>query len=175
MQLTPTTTEIVEPVTLDEAKEHLRVFHNEEDGFIQSLLLAAYRAAENICHCVIPLQTFDYQIDCFAPVIVLPRNPVVSVESVAYTDENGDPQTLDPSDYYVETGHFKSTIKPAYNASWPATESGYNKVTVSFTAGFADPPEDIKAAIKLIIGELFYRREQSIVGVSVAPVPVSAQ
>ncbi len=38
---------IVEPITLDQAKTHLRVYHNEDDEYITSLISAARVYAEN--------------------------------------------------------------------------------------------------------------------------------
>lgn len=175
MNLTNTTTLITDPVTLDEAKQHLRITHSDEDAYIASLLIAAYQVAQDFCQCIIPLQTFEGKIDRFPCEIRLPRDPVVSVESIKYFDTSGVETTLDPSAYHLSKSPLKSTIKPAYNTSWPDTQSGFDKVTIAFTAGYAEPPENMKAAIKLIIGELYMNREQSIVGTIVARVPLSAE
>lgn len=37
------------PVTVDEIKTHLRIEHNEEDGYLSALLSAARATAEDFC------------------------------------------------------------------------------------------------------------------------------
>lgn len=73
-------------------------------------------------------------LDGFSDAIRLAA-PTFSVESLTYFDPEGEVQTLDPQDYYVDKVTEPGYIVPAAGRSWPATACGLNVVTVNFTAG----------------------------------------
>ncbi|MFM0326088.1 head-tail connector protein [Caballeronia glebae] len=54
-----------EPVSLEEAKLHLRVIDSSEDTLISMLISAARAHAENICRRVFVTQKFDLYLDAF--------------------------------------------------------------------------------------------------------------
>lgn len=175
MQLTNTTAKFAEAVKLDDAKDHLRVLHCDEDMYIKSLIQSARGIAENFIDSAIVTQTYRLTLDCFSGDIELPVNPVLSVESVKYFDPDAVETTMAASAYFVQKGTYRSVLKPAYGTTWPDTDDGFDKVTVDFTVGWNTIPEDIKSAIKLIIHELYWHRANSVEGVTVASVPLSAE
>lgn len=71
--------------------------------------------------------------------IILDWPPLQVVESITYIDQNGAPQTLDPSQYLVDKIRMPARITPAYNTTWPATQNQANAVTVTFVVGHAMP------------------------------------
>lgn len=168
MQLTNITASIVEPVSLSDAKEHLRVDHSEDDAYIADKITVARQTAENITGRIIAAQQFRARFDCFPAAIALPRVELITVDSFQYVDTDGATQTQ--AAYAIRKDTVSAKLIPAYNTSWPSTEAGYDKVTVEFTAGYENDsvPSDIQAAIKMIVGELYMNREDSITGVSVA-------
>lgn len=167
-----------EPVTLSEAKAHLRVTASDEDSLISALTTAARDWAENFTQRAIMTQTWDYLIDAFADEIELPLPPLQSVTYVKYLDADGVEQTLASTEYTVDTAADRGVVRLAYNKTWPVTRAQANAVTIRFVAGYSatNPvPGAIKAACLLILGELYARRETAIVGAPITTVPLSAE
>lgn len=80
-----------EPITLEEAKSHLRVDIEDDDNLILNLITAARQKAESILKRALITQTWIYYPDDFPDkdYIELPMPPLQSVSSVTYTDYNG--------------------------------------------------------------------------------------
>jgi uncharacterized phiE125 gp8 family phage protein len=55
----------VEPITLNEAKAHLRVFGTDDDGYITSLIAAARQSAESLTDRALLPQTWELALDEF--------------------------------------------------------------------------------------------------------------
>ena len=170
-----------EPVTLLEAKEHLRVTDSNEDDYITSLIQVAREYCEKYEHRAYCLQTVTVHYDSFGSKMLLPMNPAISIESITYIDSAGDTQTLDTSLYELDNYSCPAFIYPAYNASYPSVRDITNTITVTYLAGYdSDPsnaedvPERIKHAIKLIIGHLYENREETTEK-SLNTIPMSAK
>ena len=169
------TTTPTEPVTLDEAKLHLRVDGTDEDALIQGLISAARESCEDRIEGAIPVTGWKLTLDAFPDAIRLPRAPIASVESVKYLDADGVQQTLSALDYLVDTVSTPGYIVPAYGKAWPETREQINAVEVEYTAGSATTPAALKAAILLMVGSLYAFREDDSVGqVSKIPTGVDA-
>jgi len=156
-----------EPVTLTEAKAHLRVDGSADDTLITALIVAARQAAEQITGRALITQTWDLMLDAFEPTIELPMPALQSVTSVKYLDSNGAEQTLASGNYKVDAVSEPGRIIPAYGLDWPATRDEINSVTVRFVAGYgaaAAVPQPIKQWMLLKIGELYENREGTQTG-----------
>jgi len=55
----------VEPVTLDEAKAHLRLDSNEDDTYVSALIAAARERVELFLRRALITQTFEFTLDGF--------------------------------------------------------------------------------------------------------------
>lgn len=172
----------VEPVSLDEAKTHLRVTDPDDDTYITNLIKAARGAAEAFTRRAFITQTLDLALDRFplgiGEPIVTPRPNLISVTSIVYNDQNGDSQTWSSSKYTVDIKNKPGRIFPAFNEVYPTTRGHVNDVTVKFVAGYgaaADVPESVRQAILLIIGHLYNNRENTIIGTNVAELPQGAE
>ena len=107
-------------------------------------------------------QTLDLYLDAFPCTIVLPRSPLQSITSITYVDNDGITQTLDASQYLVDTVSRPPRIVPAYGKSWPTPRVQINAVKVRFVCGHTDVASvsaDIKAWMLLSIGTAFANRE----------------
>ena len=165
-QVTPPT---VEPITLDEAKLHLRVEGDDEKALIETLIAAARRQAESYMGRALISQVWDMDMDRFPRgEIEVPRPPLRAVESIAYLDPQGATQTIPIADYRVDSKREPGRVTPADGEAWPATLAVTNAVTVRFAAGYGDAaddvPEDIRQAILLIVGRLYAHREDVVQG-----------
>jgi len=156
-----------EPVTLAEAKIHLRVDNNDEDTYITNLIIGARQMVETHTNRALVDTTFVYKIDTFPPSglidsrILLPRSPLDSVSSVTYLDTNGDSQTLATSVYEVDTSSLPGRIRLKFDQSWPNTRLHPEVITITFIAGYGAAsavPDSLKSAVYLLLAHYFELR-----------------
>jgi uncharacterized phiE125 gp8 family phage protein len=150
------------PVTLAQAKAHLRVDFDDEDSTITALIAAATRAVENRVQRRYCTQTVEWVIQNFPMCgLRLPLAPVASVDSVQYTNADGSVSTLDADSYVVTSQGTATVLYPALGAIWPLAWPGPKPVAITFTAGGAAAAVEahVTAAILLMIGHLYQNRE----------------
>lgn len=147
-----------EPISVVEAKAHLRVDVDDENDLINTLRSAAREYGETCTHRAFVTQSWDDK-RCGFPgydeAIWLPRPPLISVTSVTYIDTAGVTQTWSSSLYTViaPAGPKASagSIVPNYGQIYPATRDVVNAVTIRFVAGYGDAtavPALIKTCLK---------------------------
>ena len=149
------------PIDLVEMKTHLRVDSSDEDEIIAQMMLAATDWAENFQSRTYISRERTMQLDAFQLLTRPPYAPLVSVDEIVYVDADGTEQTLDSAYYRVDTGKEPGRITEAYNYYWPTTRNVTGAVTITYTSGYglaAAVPEDIKAAIKMIVHHLYVNR-----------------
>ena len=151
----------IEPVTLAEAKRHIRQFVNvtTEDDDIELLIQVAREWVEEYTGRVLIDQTWRLTVEpqVFIPTatdavdappgassgacawtrdnrILLRRSPVLSIEALATLDAQGNETAVDPSGYVLWNAGTKwPSIGPGTAAAWPSSA-----FRVTFRAGFAD-------------------------------------
>lgn len=162
-----------EPVSLDEAKDHLRVTGSDDDSLIASLITMARERAESICGRALITQTWELYLNEFpAGCIEVPLPPLQSVVEITYTDTDGNIQTLASDKYTVHPEYTPGKICPAWATAWPGTRSIQSAVKVEFKAGYGDAPDvpgPIKQWILIYVGTLYENRESVVIGRYVAP------
>lgn len=170
-----------EPVTLAEAKIHLRVDNDDENSLITILIQAARELVEQRTGRSLINQTRVIKMDWFpdSDTIYLTNGPVSSVTTVKYyIDEVL--TTLDSAEYWTD---FSSDIaRIVVVDSWPTTDDRPNSVEITYVSGYgatsSTVPKPLKQAIYLILGHLYENRQQVIVGtggISVAEIPYGAE
>ncbi|BDU17527.1 head-tail connector protein [Lysobacter auxotrophicus] len=163
MGLRRTTEPGVEPVTLAEAKLHLRVDSDAEDAKIVGLIKTARTDCEFRIGRTLITSGWTLTLDCFAQLAELPMPPAISITSLKYTDTSGAEQTLAPSAYRVDLSSDPARVEPV--GGWPATASVQAAVRVVFTAGYGESPDAVPSAAKdwilLAVGDLYANRERS--------------
>jgi len=191
-----------EPITLVEAKAHLRVTDSDNDTLITALIKAARANAEGFMGRALVDQTWELYLDSFptysvnvnsycnvtstapgALAIEVPLPPLIQVTQIAYDDANGDEQIIASGSYYVDNVSEPGWVVPSGISQWPTPINAINSVRVRFRAGYltndspADTfvPEDIKAAIKLILGSLYEHRETQVVGLIANELPLGVE
>ncbi len=165
----------VEPLTVAEAKSHLRVDGTAEDVYIGALVTAARSHVETVTNRALIDRQLRLSLDYFTCEIRLPRAPLQSVDSIDYIDLAGASQTLPPAEYQVDSVTEPARLRPAPDLSWPETDFRLNAVKILFTAGYgtteADVPEDIRHALRLLIGHYYAHPESVVAGAPVAELP----
>lgn len=152
MSLTLYTAPTEYPITLGEAKDHLRVDSTDYDDEIQAMISEGTSYIEDIVGYKLITQTWKYITDAFNKSIKLPIAPLQSVTSITYKDTSNVSQTLSSSYYIVDTSSIPARINQAYGYTYPDTYTDINSVTVTFVCGYGDAgdvPEVFKRAIKL--------------------------
>lgn len=135
------------PVTLDEAKLHLRVDGEDEDTKITSCIESATEHLDGYAgilgRCLMP-QTWSQEFEAARGDLVLPLSPVISATVQGFSGfrilQDG-------------RGHF---LRLNDGEAWPV-----GPVTVEFVAGYSGRvPRDICEMILLDIGTLYKIREE---------------
>lgn len=183
------------PVTLEEAKAHLRLGDStDEDPIVEALIAAATEQAEIFTARRFVEQTwklygdtFSQLTTCGSAAIQIPYPPLVEIDSVKYYDTQGTLRTLvEDTDYQVETFSEPARISPMPGTVWPSTEANkLNAVEISFICGYVDDdvdtenrlliPYSIRAAILLILAHLFEHRQEFVVGSIIAKIPMTSE
>lgn len=167
--LTRTTDAANEPLSLAEAKAHLRVTHGDEDSLIESLIKAARQEAENRYKVSFITQTWKLLLDNWpaSGVIELRRGPVSSVSSVKYYNTDGVLTTLvSGTDYQKDLASRPARVVCEPDKTWPSLETDrLNAVEVIYVAGYGADSTSLDVAIPrallLIVGDLYLNREES--------------
>lgn len=156
--VTPPTSE---PVTLEEAKTHLRVDDTTDDTYITALITAARQMCETYTGLSFMTQTREVVLDDFPSYgcdIQLAYGPFQSVTSVKYNDGDSVEQTLTVNtDYKVDL--FNGRVQQL--DGWFDTDGHNNAVAVRYQAGYAsadDVPSVIKQAILMQVAAMYENR-----------------
>lgn len=178
MFLVPVTAPATEPVSLGEAKAHLRVDISDDDALINNLIAAARRHIElTLCNRAFITQDWDYFLKEFpeGDTIEIPLPPLQSVTSLKYKDKDGVETILPTTEYIVDANATPGRVILAYGKSWPSfTPYPSNPVAIRFKAGYGAAtavPEEIKQAIKILVGHLYEYRELVVIGTILHEIP----
>ena len=163
MPLTLNTPPAAEPVTLAEAKLHLKVDTADDDALITRLIAAARARAEWHTGRAFVTQTWTLHLDTWPcdGVIELPLPPLQAVASIVTTARDGSTTTLDPSRYTVDIASAPARIALAANTAPPTNLRRINAIAITFTAGYGDAtevPASIKEAILDLTGQMYANR-----------------
>ena len=170
-----------DPVTLDEARNHLRLDHSLDDLTVGACIAAARTWAELVCWRGFVTQTWELVLPCFPDDglkaverqgIELPMGNLNSVASVKYIDPEGVEQTLAASEYSVDTVTVPGRVRRAYGKSWPSHRSQWDAVRIRYAVGWAvgAVPTPIKQAVLLLVSQLYEHRTPEISGTIISKV-----
>lgn len=179
-----------QPFTLDELKKHLRVdTESGDEPTIEDTMIEAYQKAaidhiERSCGVALEEQTWRIDFDNFGCRMRLPKQPAIAIDSVSYRNVEGQLATVAADDYALMSDSIGPYVrfKDAFSAPNGLYQVG--AVSVTWTAGHAitpaveadpetDPPVEaadsvdtvppaIKAAILLMVGDLYENREAKV-------------
>lgn len=169
----------VEPISLAEAKDHLRLEHALDDDYVVALVKAARQYTEQATNHAIITQTWEATFNGFPyeDNITIPFGPLIRVASITYRDVANTIQTLSPTTLYeVDLGsHSKrGRVILRDRTVWPPTYGRWNDLIVTFVAGFGDAPTDVpeplRQAMKLLVSQMYENRTPEITGTIVTKV-----
>lgn len=169
------------PVSAEEAKAHLRVTHSGDDETIAAYLAAAVARLDGhaglLGRCMVS-QTWRQDYGCWPKhgLFRLPFPNVTSIGSLTYFDASNVEQTVASDLYQLHQDGMSSFVWLRSAFTYPSLyDDRIDPVRITFTAGYgaaADVPADLKHAIKLLLGDFYEHREDTVVGsVDVRPLP----
>ncbi len=174
------------PVSLAEAKAHLRIDHDLDNGRVEAAIAGAVAHLDGytgILGRALVTQTWRQDIP-FWPAsrcLRLPLAPVASIASVSYRPAGGGAAVeVDPASYRLLAGTSDpSVLLPAAFA--PALDNAPDAISVEFVAGYGKPgdegwpkqmPGALRSAILLMVGDLYRFTDSAALG-QVSAVPMS--
>ena len=175
--LTRQTPPAVEPVTVAEAKAHLRVDTSDDDTYIGTLITAAREWCEQYLDRTLVHTQWVMRFDRFPPSgeepVELPRPPMVTsgtatAVSVTFTSEAGATSTYSTSQYRVDRNATPGAIKPTYGSTWTPHLEDDNSISVTWWAGYgaagSSVPATIRHAMLMLVGHWYENRSSVLVG-----------
>lgn len=161
MTIAELTPPLAEPITLAEAKAHLRLDASDEDALVSALIRAARDHLERQTGLCLIARSLRLHLDDWPASRVIPiaRGPVQTIENVTVYDAAGNAAAVVVSGYLLD-GHARPArlVLPAR----PAAGQAINGIEIDFSAGFgdtgADVPDTLKRAMLLHVAAMYELR-----------------
>lgn len=172
----------VEPVTLAEAKAHLRLDTTSEDALVSSLIITSRLHIEAALGLALITQAWSCFIDAWPPAgpgevpgaVPLPLRPVQSIAAVRLYGADESVETLPADSYFLDGAGSPPRLVRQAATSWPVPRRPANGIEIALVAGCgdaaADVPAPIRQAILLLVAHWYEHREPVEIGAQI-PVP----
>ena len=167
------------PLTLTEAKTHLKVDTTADDTFITNLIKSATSSAQEYTNRFFIATTIQQYGDKWEDISNLFKSPVASVTHVKYVDPDGTLQTLSTDVYFVDDVNKPARIGLKPNQSFPEIIDRLNAIYVEYVVGIAAGPDEvdegIRQALLLTIGNWYQNRQAVVTGTIATELPMNAK
>ncbi|WP_072392092.1 head-tail connector protein [Hyphomicrobium sp. CS1GBMeth3] len=179
MALTLTSGPAEEPVTVAEAKAHLRIDGAAEDILIASLIVTSRLHVEAALGFALITQGWRLTLDTWPEggEVLFPLRPIRSVTSVTIRDESGSSVTVSSSSYLLDGQALRPRLV-SRDGTWPKPGQRANGIEIAFEAGIGDEAEDIpqpiRHAILLLVAHWYEHRDPLEIGSAGAAIPAAA-
>lgn len=174
----------VEPLTLQEAKDQLRINTTDQDARITAYIAAARQFCENFTNRAFITQTWELWLDSIsymwkdargpwwdgtregplsllsqqAVEIDIPRPPLISLVTVTTFDVNDNETTFydsgNTASLETDTISEPGRIHLTYGTIWPGNLRRMNAVRIQYQAGYGATSDTVPGPIKVAIAEL---------------------
>lgn len=169
--ITPST---LTPVTLTEAKDHLKVSGSDEDTLVQSYLNAAIQRVENYRQSPVMSSEWELYGKYWPTSFNLQKHPVSAINSVKYYDDDNALQTVAPANYRLQDFRVPCRLEFDSDFTQPSTFDREFPIVVNFQAGFTYAASGSYALIKEVIflelGTYHEMRQTELAGIGLAAV-----
>ncbi|MGL4727290.1 MAG: head-tail connector protein, partial [Bosea sp. (in: a-proteobacteria)] len=149
--LTPPT---LEPVTLDEAKDYLKIDHEDEDELIESLIRAARHLVEAASGQMLIHQTWRLTFSAWLVMgrLRLPLEPLDAIIAARVFDAAGVAQTIALSALTIDAVARPPAILTV--GSVPQPGRAVNGIEIDVRVGHGPAPEDVPPPLRLAVLKL---------------------
>lgn len=179
MRYTRTITAAWEPLTIEEARTHLRLKttggSHPDDSYVLKLVSAARETLEHDTKRCILTSTFLGYLHTFpAGDIIIQQSPVSEVSKIEYKSSSAWTE-WSTAKWESDVISNPARVCPVDGESYPSEDTTLNAVKITFAAGYANAsavPDQIKQAIERLIGHWYENRQEVVTGLSVSAVPM---
>lgn len=179
----------VEPVTLTDAKLHLKVDTTDDDALITALIAAARARAEWHTGRAFITQSWKLWLDAWpgalscddvpprlsataAKAIEIPLPPLQSVSSITAYAMDDSATVMSSTLYQVDSASAPARVALKIGVAPPVNLRAMNAIAIAFTTGYGDAasdvPDAIRRAILMIVADLYANRGDAAAETSVA-------
>jgi uncharacterized phiE125 gp8 family phage protein len=138
-------------ITLEEAKNYLKIDTADDDVLISILISAAERLVEKYTGRTLLTRDFIFKLDDPSWEILIPHSPLQSVSKIEIVDDNGVVTEVAASNYYVDIDQDQQgRVRLRSGCVWPY-HRGFASFVISGKAGYGDSPDDIPLPLKTAI------------------------
>jgi len=151
--ITPPATE---PITLAEAKAHLRIDSSDEDVWINSAIISARMMVELYLRRYLITQTWMLSYDNETPIEIDLTEGIQSISSVKIIARDAMETIIDSADYYLGAGKKKLYFDNVLSG---------HRIEITYDVGYGSAvnvPDDIKQGILMHIADLYENRGDNI-------------
>lgn len=167
IRLVETTPPGAEPVTLDEAKAHLRLVHDSEDETVRGLIAAARQACEDFTGRALIARGYSLFLDQWPAEdrgggVQLPRPPMLSVSGIYVYADDDTALEFPAAGYFVDAAAMPARVVLRAAVSPPLPLRVASGIEIRYRAGYGAAPDAVPAALrtgmKQMIAHLYARR-----------------
>lgn len=174
---------LVEPVTVADAKSHIRIDQEftDDDMYLQSLISAARHHVETVSDRTLIRSQWQIKMDSFPSWdIELPHPPITTGSiSVLYVPANGPSYSaIAFTDFREDRDATPAAIRPQWNGTWPTCRGAENDVTITYWAGYGESPKDVPPPARhcvLMLAAAWYANREAVVQGGMNPVPMAVE
>ncbi len=166
-------------VTLDEAKQHLRIAHSDDDAYIINIIQAAQLTAEYQCNVDFTICQWLFTCDLWSQTISIPYGQVDKILKIEYWDDQSTSalQVLNNSNWYLDNGSEPARITMVDPYNYPSLRNGTGNIRISFSTQNINVfyQQVAKQAVLIMLTDMYENRQSVIVGRIASTIPRTAQ
>lgn len=167
-----------EAMTLEVAKDHLRILDTDQDSVVEACRKAAISWAETRTERVITQSVYQIRIVPEDMTLVLPLPDFVEVTKLETVTGSVTAVVYDKAGVIGDLADYMTVDdwqNPAEITVTTDNLEGVDYLIITASFGMSVVPEDITAAIKLLIGHFFQNPNEVITGTIATQVPMGAE
>ncbi len=153
----------LEPISLTEAKPHMRIDHDDDDALITAGIAAARVHVESTTRRRLITQGWRVYLDAWPKkrTVAIPIAPLISVDAVTVYDAEGQATVIDPGGYTVDTASVPGRLALAAGAPVSVGQV-VNGIEIDVTAGYGptsiDVPTPLRQATMMLVAHWYEHR-----------------
>lgn len=167
-----------EPIALGEAKQFIRVEHDDDDDVIAALIAGSRVHIEAQTRRALMTQSWRLTRDCWPQCgrLALLPVPLVTLDAVRVYKADGSTQSVDLAGFALDKAAAPAMLAFTRGAL-PAPQRPVGGIEIDITCGYgaaADVPEPLRQAIRLLVAHWYENRAMVAIGQEIAVLPATA-